>query len=285
MHYVPAGWWERTGQAPPHPQLSDLSAITAPLESGRVDRRVLSAPVSTLFPGPADRAALREINEQLAEATTGHDGLSSFASVDAFGGAGAAADAAEAVDDLGLVGFVLDSARGDLVLGGPESWPVLEIAAECGVPVFVHPVWTSDHERQLAALGREAAVLGRGYQNALALTGSLTSGLYTTFPDLRVVFTALSVGALLTTHPLIDEASQRLGRRPHLYLDTLSFHAPTLRYQIDVLGADRVVVGSDWPFHDDGHRDHVVSVLSSIGLTDDEQDRVLSANFEELFHT
>jgi aminocarboxymuconate-semialdehyde decarboxylase len=46
-------------------------------------------------------------------------------------------------------------------------------------------------------------------------------------------------------------------------------HPPALRCAVDTLGADRLVFGSDYP-HVPGGIDRFVTILNSIGLSDDE---------------
>ena len=54
-----------------------------------------------------------------------------------------------------------------------------------------------------------------------------------------------------------------------------------LRFLLDEVGADRVVLGSDWPFVP-WHPSPVAWVQGLKSLTQDEKDRIVSRNLETL---
>jgi predicted TIM-barrel fold metal-dependent hydrolase len=283
-HYV-APWWfkqEGTEGAERHELISDLDALGALGGDGETVIRVLSASPEHLYgTAPVSDAPLRRHNESLAQTAADRSGLIAFGAIDAFG-ADAAAQVAHAVDDLGLTGIILDSVRQDAVVGDRSTWATFEAAAERGVPVFVHPVWTQDAPDLQARLGLPAAAWGRGYLNGLALLGVISSGLVLSFPNVKIVVTGLAAGSLWYAHDPVQRLRDELGFSPHLYFDTTSFHGPSIRYQVDVLGADRVVLGSDWPFHTDGTAEIAEATLASIGLSETQRQQVFSGNLREL---
>jgi aminocarboxymuconate-semialdehyde decarboxylase len=61
----------------------------------------------------------------------------------------------------------------------------------------------------------------------------------------------------------------------HAYVDSLVHGAPELRYLIEILGADRIVLGSDTPF-DMGTRDP--AALFGATLPDDVRQRILAGH-------
>ncbi|MCK0174675.1 amidohydrolase family protein [Mycolicibacterium sp. F2034L] len=283
-HYVDPSWYEQDGtaEATRHELIGDLDALGR-LAAGDADViRVLSAPPEILYGTlPPSDSQLRRHNEQLATIAASRSGLRAFGSVDAFSD-DAAGQIAHAVDDLGLAGVVVDSGHGDAYFGDTQTWRVLEAVAERNVPLFVHPVWTADSDSVRERHGAQAAAWGRGYRNGIALLNLLDSGVAKKFPDVKIVITGLAAGSLWFAHQQIHELRDELGANPHFYIDTTSFHAPSVRYQVDVLGADRVVLGSDWPFHTDGTRDVAESVLVEAGLSDSDARNVLSANLTSL---
>lgn len=281
-HYVHPSWYDQEGtaEATRHDLIDDLDALA---ELGDPDViRVLSAPPEILYGRlPTADDQLRRHNEILASTAAGRAEFVAFGSVDAFSDH-AVDQVGHAIDDLGLAGVVVDSAHGDTYFGDGPTWKVLEAVAERNVPLFVHPVWTADSEDIRERYGAQAAAWGRGYRNGVALLNLLDSGLARTFPEVRILITGLAAGSLWFAHQPIQQLRDELGANPHLYIDTTSFHAPSVRYQIDVLGVDRVVLGSDWPFHTDGTRAVAESVLDEVGLPDDAARQVLSSNLADL---
>ena len=82
------------------------------------------------------------------------------------------------------------------------------------------------------------------------------------------------------------EARVNLQQPPSRYLssfyyDCLTHSEPALRFLIDTVGADRVVLGSDWPF--DMAVDSPVEWINGMSsLTQTEKDAILSTNLEAL---
>jgi aminocarboxymuconate-semialdehyde decarboxylase len=67
--------------------------------------------------------------------------------------------------------------------------------------------------------------------------------------------------------------------RKHVYIDTQMIHPALIRVAADLLGADRVMAGSDWPIVDDGPiRAPLIEAMGRAGLSDDEQRAVASGN-------
>jgi aminocarboxymuconate-semialdehyde decarboxylase len=287
IHYVP-GWWYRDvpgALAPIHPDISNLDIIAAGSRDGAGSRRVLSASVEILYgpAGPVDHGALRLVNVAVAEAVAAHgDALLGLATIDAFAGSAAAEDVRHAIEDLALDGIVVDSARDGRVLGEPLTLPTLEAAAAFGVPVFIHPNWTDDVERVRSVSGDKAAAFGRGYRNGVALLQLLHAGVLESLRDLRVIFTALGVGALFFAHERLEDLRAVTGEVPPVYFDTTALHPASIRYALEVVGPERVIVGTDWPFHDDD-RDAILAALAQLNLSAEETEGILNRNFQAVF--
>jgi aminocarboxymuconate-semialdehyde decarboxylase len=66
-----------------------------------------------------------------------------------------------------------------------------------------------------------------------------------------------------------------------LWYDTVTGSEEALRFLLDQVGADRVVLGSDWPFVP-WHPSPVAWVQSLKSLKQDEKDKILWKNLESL---
>jgi aminocarboxymuconate-semialdehyde decarboxylase len=66
-----------------------------------------------------------------------------------------------------------------------------------------------------------------------------------------------------------------------LYYDCITMSEASLRFLLDTVGADRVVLGSDWPFVV-WEPSPVAWVQSLESLTQEEKDKILWQNLEEL---
>ncbi|MEV8515985.1 amidohydrolase family protein [Dactylosporangium sp. NPDC051484] len=290
-HWRPAGWQRWAGPASVASDLGateDLAGLAAESAAAGVDLRALSAPVEFLF-GPAGdvtSADINAVNEHLAGHVQAGDRFLGLATVDAYAGDAGAEQARYAIEELGLHGLVLDSSRHGKYLGSPEAFATLELAAQLGVPVFVHPVQAPDADVLLGAAGRSGNAIGRGLQNGVSLLSALHAGLLARLPDLRLVFTALGHGALLYAAEELAEHRGRLtddGAGANLYFDTLRFSVPLLRYLGEVLGPERIIVGSDWPLRRDARRPHIDESLTAAGFDAAQQELIRVGNARRLF--
>lgn len=251
-------------------RIADLDDLLG--ETGRddIDLRILSAPPSLVTPSgertPGDD--LRRLNDHLATVVASvPERVAGLATVDAFGGEPAADEAVRAVRELGLSGIVVDCATDGRLLSDPSARPALTAAAELGVPVFAHPISPEALTTAFAGLGRYGTSLARGTINAAALLSLLADDVFAALPELRVVFPMLGIAGL----SLAAAADDGDVLRGHVYVDTMGFVPAAVRFATDLLGADHVVVGSDWPIGVRGaSRDRVESVLAEAGLAADQ---------------
>lgn len=296
-HFLPSGWevyrppgrpidplWQRIGT-----KISDLDALIADSDAAGIAQRVIGVALSMIAAPDADlRAVSRRLNDDLAATVAKHpDRLFALASVDAYDGEEAATEARRAIVELGLSGLFLDSAKGDKLLDAPDARPVLKLAAELGVPVFVHPINPEPLATQLAGLGRLGTRLSRGTINAAAAIALVTSGVFEELPDLRVVITALGISALALTGPFGELPSIFVdappGKRRHLYIDIMPAEARFIRFVTSLVGADHVLTGSDWPIlGHDPTQEILAKSFEAAGLSADEQRLIAGQNALDL---
>ncbi|WP_433533272.1 amidohydrolase family protein [Micromonospora sp. CA-263727] len=264
-------------------RIADLDGLLA--EAGRrgIDLRVLSAPPALVTPhGERTRPAdLRRLNDHLAGAVaSAPDRIRGLATIDAFAGDPAAEEAVRAVRELGLSGLVVDCATDGHLLSAKAARPTLTVAAELGVPVFAHPISPTAMTTAFAGLGRFGTSLARGTINAAALLSLLSDGVLAELPGLHVVFPMLGVAGLslaaATDEGELITASAPATRRAHVYLDTMGFAPAAIRFATDLLGADHVLVGGDWPIGlRETSRERVEASLARAGL-DEAQSRLVA---------
>ena len=289
---IPRGFSAAMRQA--WPILTDIDAQLAAMDAAGVDAKVMSAPLSTLVdPGATPPVELvARINERFAALVATHPGrLMALASVDAFGGDSAAREIEHAIDELGLGGVCLDCARGDRHLDAPEARPTLEACAARGVPVFVHPVSPPGYAERLTRLGQVGVLMARGTEGAASILALLRSGTFDALPGLTVVIPMMSASVLLFAG-LIDIEQRRDEGSPdrprssalhrRLYVDTMGFDPDTIRFAAQFVGAEHVIVGSDWPILPIPENRWVTSVLAGTGLSAGDCALIMSGNARRL---
>jgi len=162
------------------------------------------------------------------------------------------------IGELGLCGVEIGSHVNDWNLDRPELFPVFQAAERLGAAIFVHPWDMMARER----MGKYwlGWLVGMPAETSLAICSLLFGGVLERLPRLRVAF-AHGGGAFPGTFGRIahgydvrpDLCATDCRQPPHrflgrLYFDSLVHDAEALRYLIRLVGAERIALGSDYPF-------------------------------------
>jgi aminocarboxymuconate-semialdehyde decarboxylase len=271
-------------------KLSDEDLLLKDVRDGLLAGRVVNIPAQLIADadGCVPHETIMAINDHLAALAARHPGrIHGLASVDAYDGDRAAREAERAIRDLKLRGLFVDCARGDAFIDAPEARPTLEVAARLGVPVFAHPVAPQPLTRQMAPYGVVGTLFARGTVNSAALIALVEGGVFSELPGLRVVVTAHAVGGLAMATGLSRQSRMPSGAvdvmRKHVFIDTQLIHPALIRTSVNLLGADRVMAGSDWPIVDDGSiRDPLAAAMRDAALSPDQQRAIAGGNCIEL---
>jgi len=150
----------------------------------------------------------------------------------------------------------------------------------------VHPFVAPQAKHLVEVAGRSGNSIGRGLQNGVSLLSALHADLPTRLPDLHLIFTTLGNGAVHFAREQLDEYRANSGddTAANIYFESTRFSAPLLRYLGEILGADRIVIGSDWPGRRDATRANVDDTLNAAGFSADEQEQIRIGTARELFH-
>lgn len=264
--------------------LADPDALAASIDDETIAARVISTPLEFLQDeaGNVPPGTVERINDAMAALVARYPGrLYGLATVDAYSGEAGGRELTRAVKELGLRGVFVESANGDLLPDAPEARPTFAAAAALGVPVFIHPVEDAQLFARFKRYGRLGVRLTRGTINSAALFALLESGMFEALPGLRVVVTSLAIGGALLAGGVGDGARLRkdtpAAMRRHVYIDTTGMHPVTVQSAIDLVGADHVLFGTDWPVVIET-AEKAQTVLAACGLDPVEQQMVASGN-------
>ncbi|MFD5630834.1 amidohydrolase family protein [Streptomyces sp. NPDC127072] len=177
--------------------------------------------------------------------------------------------------DQGLLGVEISSHAPGRELSDPGYEPLWARAAETGAIVFLHPFGCTLDER--LDQWYLSNTVGQPTENAVALSHLIFSGVLDRHPGLQVI--TAHGGGYLPTHigrsdhawSARSDAGAGCAHLPSSYLKRLHFdslvHDPyVLRELVRVAGADRVLLGSDFPF--DMGTDDPVAALRAARLPD-----------------
>jgi len=202
----------------------------------------------------------------------------------------ACAELERCVDELGLRGVQIGSHVESWNLDEPALFPVFETAARLGAAVFVHP-WDMMGKAEMPKYWLPWLV-GMPAETARAACSLAMGGVLDRLPDLRIGLAhgggafPFTIGRIAHGHAVrpdlcaIDcEKSPRDVLDRFVY-DSLVHDADALRYLLRLVGADRVALGSDYPFPLGEHRPGEL-VRSMDDLDTATRDRVLGGTAME----
>jgi aminocarboxymuconate-semialdehyde decarboxylase len=189
----------------------------------------------------------------------------------------------------GVRGFYLATCVNERELSDEAFFPVYERIEALGLPVFLHPVFVIGAAR----LERHylANLLGNPFESAIAAAHLVFGGVLDRFPTLDWVLPHAGgafpwlVGRLTRGWEKREEL-RRIERSPgdylrRFYYDTIGYSAHVLEYLARAIGADRVLMGSDYCFPIACERP-VEAVAACPGLAEDEKHLILETNARKL---
>ena len=238
-----------------------------------VDRQALSPP-PVMFcywaEARAARAFARMQNENVAAIVSRHPRrFVGMATVPLQNTALAIEELQHARERLGLSAVEIGTCPGGRDFDDPVLFPFFAACRDLGVAVFVHPAAPLVGQERLTKY-YFPLIVGNPLETAVAISKLIYGGVLERLPDLRICF-AHGGGAFPFTLGRLDygwsvrpEGPESIPRRPReyarlLYFDSLTHSPSNLRFLIAEFGAERVVMGSDYPF-DMGSPDPVAAI-------------------------
>jgi aminocarboxymuconate-semialdehyde decarboxylase len=237
--------------------LTDVGARLQWLDTNKIDRQVVGGWLD-MFGNelPAEEGARwsRLINTHLADAAKAEPRFVPLATVPLQDGARAAEVLREA-HGIGFKGAMIGTqpkGKGG-VLDDSALLPFWQAANELGSIIFIHPVFESGDDR-VHDYGMANAV-GRITDTLIAMSRLIYAGHVTRYKDAKIVAgiggAALPyvIGRLRRNYSLDkDKLGDPDAALAAMYYDTIVQDTRTLRYLADIVGADRIMMGSDMPF-------------------------------------
>ncbi len=268
----------------------------ADMDAQGVDVQVVS--IHTPFFGyhldPAQgRELARDVNDEIASMTkqwpTRFAGLATLPVQDVK----VAIDELErAVTVLGLKGAELDTIVNGENWDEPRFLPLFKAAEAIGAVLFFHPQPQLNFMVQRAARHGLPNSLGVIVEDAIVVAVLIYGGILDACPNLKICVAhgggpaCFAMGridrswhGMPSERRTIPQPPSRYQRR--LYYDTVVGSEKALRFLLDEVGADRVVLGSDWPFVP-WHPSPVAWVQDLASLSPQEKEQILWRNLEAL---
>lgn len=231
-------------------------------EQSNVDMQVLST-IPVLFnywAKPQDTYEVsRFLNDHLAEIVHNHPGR--------FFGLGTlpmqdskltVKELQRCVEELNLQGVQIGSHINEMNLEDPALYPFWEAAESLDAAVFIHP-WDMVGKEKMPKYWLPWLV-GMPAETSLAICSMIFGGIFEKFPKLRVAFAhgggsfPATIGRIergFNVRPDLCAVDNPVNPRNYIgkfFIDSLVHDPKMLEYIVDLMGAEKICLGSDYPF-------------------------------------
>ncbi|XP_035664925.1 2-amino-3-carboxymuconate-6-semialdehyde decarboxylase-like [Branchiostoma floridae] len=162
------------------------------------------------------------------------------------------------VQQLGFPGVQIGSHVNDWNLDAPELQPIFAAAEEYNCSIFVHP-WDMEQGGRMSKYWLPWLV-GMPGETATAMCSMIFGGVLERHPKLKVCFAhgggafPFTIGRIehgFNVRPdlcAVDNPHNPRNYVGQIYTDSLVHDQRALKYLVETIGEDRVVLGSDYPF-------------------------------------
>jgi aminocarboxymuconate-semialdehyde decarboxylase len=269
-------------------RMSDISDRIAKMDAMGVDVQVLSASLVHQGLDWADAQTslrlARTTNDWIAKAVAAHPAR--------FVGLGtlplhmpslAVTELERCMGDLRLKGVAISTMAGVMELGDPQLRPFWVKAEALGAVVYIHPGGNRDRRFKRFHLWNS---VGQAFEEAMAISSLMYDGVLEAFPKLKICishgggYMPFYMGRIDRNY--LEKANTRVNMsKPPidylrmLYFDSCVYETAVLKHLVDKVGADRVLLGSDYPV---GETKPVEFVTDTEALSTAQKERILSTN-------
>ncbi len=267
----------------------------AEMDSLGVDVQVLSAWIGLYNYGldaELCMATSRDFNDYVAElARSWPSRFAGLATLPMQDPASAIAELERAVHQLGLKGAMINDHVNGRTFDHPEFLPFWEAVESMDVLILFHQAPETLVNPRTDRYHLPNSV-GNLVDRTVTFATLVFSGVMDRFPDLKIClahgggYTCYGLGRMDRAWQVNEAARAHISKPPstyagRFYYDSITHSEEGLRFLIDRVGPERVVMGSDWPY-EMGIDSPVDWVNSLDSLTQEEKGLILGGNLERL---
>jgi predicted TIM-barrel fold metal-dependent hydrolase len=272
---------------------AELDARLGLMDRAGVDMQVLSAAPQLPYGANAERAvaAARYVNDEYAALVSAHpDRFRAFAATPMPHIDESIAEITRAIDELGMVGLTMNNSVLGRAITDPDFEPIFAELDRRAAILYLHPVGNGACS-PLVSEHRITWMVGAPFEDTIAAMQLITSGHLQRYPAVKIICSHLGGALPMITRRADDHLAWEAPDTPEipslaahrLWYDSVSHcHEPALRCAIESFGADRILLGTDFPYEDGDTFVRAVDYITDVA-DPGEAHTILDANAMALF--
>jgi len=273
-------------------RMSDVTERIAHMDAMGVDMQVLSSSLVqqlTYWAEPQESLRLeRMFNDRMAAVVAANPKrLIGLGGVPLAAPALAVAELARCMRELGLAGVGISTTARDMELGDAALRPFWEKAEELGAVVYIHPAGNTGARFEKWYLWNS---IGQAFEEAMAVASLFYEGILDTFPQLKICishgggYMPYYMGRI--TRNYLEKPATRVNMKKSpaeylrmLYYDSCVYETEVLEALVQRVGADRVLLGSDYPVGEP----KPIEFVEACALAAADKEKIIEVNAARLF--
>lgn len=271
----------------------EIEARLGLMDSAQIQMQVLSVtPQSPYFEDDSHAVeAARAINDVYADLVLRYPTrFAAFAAIPLPNINTALAEIERALDQLHMVGVTVATSILGRSPAEPEFEPIYAELDHRGAVLYIHPAGVSACSPLIANYGLTWPI-GAPIEDTISATQLIFKSIPERYPNIKIINSHLG-GALPMLLQRLDNqyrwAAPQMTEPPsaqarRMWYDTVGhFHVPALRCACESFGADRLVLGTDFPYLAGDLYRRSVFYIQNAGLSTSDEHRILEVNAASL---
>lgn len=272
----------------------ELAARLKLMDRAGVEMQVLSACPQMPYSNDKDAAVrvARFVNDQYAAVVKAHpDRFRAFVATPMPHIEESIAEIARGLDELGMVGVCMNTTINNVPLIDPSFEPIFAELNRRNAILYIHPSGNSCCT-PLIADHHLTWEVGAPMEDTISIMQLITNGIPSRYPGIRIINSHLG-GALPMLMQRCDNQygweSPDTPEKPsiaakRMWYDTVGHgHVPALHAAIETFGADRLLLGTDFPYEDGDIFLRAIAYISDPSIAPEHAEMILERNAEGLF--
>jgi len=280
----------RAGHTDPEPRIKDMD------EYG-IDIQIVSltTPSVELIPRAQGVAWAKKVNDCLAEMCQKYKGrFYAYATLPFQDVKASLKELERAQRELGAKGIAIFSNINGEPIYSSELLPIYEAAEAYDMPLFLHP-GPPIASTVLKKVQLPLPLYGFVFDTTMAVTGLIFQGVFEKFPGLKLIHAHLG-GVFPYLIGRVEDCFRSYAKdygfslqqppteyyRRNVYVDAIAFHLPAMKCALEFLGADHILIGTDYA-HPIGGPERIIGFVKDLQLSEEDYEKILWKNAVQLF--